>query len=81
MSDHRLDKIVFLDRDTTDRGDVDFSGIESLGELVSYPTSTREETAARIADATIILTTKPSSEPPRWTRQKISSSSRSSPPE
>ncbi len=58
MSDHRLDKIVFLDRDTTDRGDVDFSGIESLGELVSYPTSTREETAARIADATIILTNK-----------------------
>jgi glycerate dehydrogenase len=58
MSDNHPDKIVFLDRDTTDRGDIDLSGIESLGELVSYPTSTREETAARIADADIVLTNK-----------------------
>ncbi len=52
------DTIVFLDRDTTDRGDIDFSGIESLGKLISYPVSTRAETAQRIADADIVLTNK-----------------------
>lgn len=52
------DTLVFLDRDTTDRGDIDFSGIESLGKLISYPVSTREETAGRIAEAEIVLTNK-----------------------
>lgn len=52
------DKLVFLDRDTIDRGDIDFSGIDSLGELISYPISTRTETAARIAGANIVLTNK-----------------------
>ena len=52
------DKLVFLDRDTTDRGDVDFSGIESLGDLISFPISTPADTAARIADADIVLTNK-----------------------
>ena len=45
------DQLVFLDRDTTDRGDLDFSGIESLGDLISYPTSARNEIAGRIAGA------------------------------
>jgi glycerate dehydrogenase len=54
MSEH----ILFLDRDTTDRGDVDFSGIEALGELTSFPTSTREETIQRIGEADIVLTNK-----------------------
>lgn len=52
------DNLVFLDRATTDRGDIDFSGIESLGHLVSHPTSTREETRSRLGEADIVLTNK-----------------------
>lgn len=52
------DTLVFLDRDTTDRGDLDFSGIESLGTLVSHGTSTREQTRERIVGADIVLTNK-----------------------
>lgn len=52
------DQLVFLDRDTTDRGDVDFSGIESLGDLICYPISARTEVAGRIAGADIVLTNK-----------------------
>lgn len=52
------DTLVFLDRATTDRGDLDFSGLESLGRLVSHPTSTREETRTRLAEADIVLTNK-----------------------
>lgn len=50
--------LVFLDRSTTDRGDLDFSGLESLGRLVSHDTSTREETRQRLAEAEIVLTNK-----------------------
>lgn len=50
--------LVFLDRDTTDRGDLDFSGLESLGRLVSHPTSTREETRQRLGEADVVLTNK-----------------------
>lgn len=52
------DTILFLDHATTDRGDLDFSGIESLGELTSFPTSNREETLQRISGANIVLTNK-----------------------
>ncbi len=52
------DTLVFLDRATTDRGDLDFSKLESFGRLVSYPTSSREETRARLAEAEIVLTNK-----------------------
>jgi len=52
------DTLVFLDRDTTDRGDINFSGIESLGKLISYPVSTRAETVQRISEADIVLTNK-----------------------
>lgn len=52
------ESIVFLDRATTDRGDLDFSALESLGTLVSHPTSTREETRGRVANADILLTNK-----------------------
>ncbi len=52
------DTLVFLDRATTDRGDLDFSGVESLGRLVSHSTSTREETRERLAEADIVLTNK-----------------------
>jgi glycerate dehydrogenase len=52
------DTLVFLDRSTTDRGDLDFTALESLGRLVSYPTSTREETRGRLGSADIVLTNK-----------------------
>jgi len=52
------DKIIFLDRDTTDRGDLDFSGLEALGDVVYHGITRPEETAERIAEATIVLTNK-----------------------
>lgn len=52
-------KIVFLDAATTTReGDIDFGPLEALGELVLYDHSTPDQTAARCADADIILTNK-----------------------
>jgi glycerate dehydrogenase len=50
--------IVFLDRDTTDRGDIDLSEIESLGKLVYHGTTHPSEVNERIAVADIILTNK-----------------------
>jgi len=52
------DTIVFLDRDTTDRGDLDFSALESLGTLVSHGISRPGETAARLAEASVVLANK-----------------------
>jgi glycerate dehydrogenase len=52
------DTLVFLDRSTTDRGDLDFTALESLGRLVSYPTSTPAETRGRLDAADIVLTNK-----------------------
>lgn len=52
------EKIVFLDRDTTDRNDLDFDGLESLGEVMYHGITRPEETADRIADANIVLTNK-----------------------
>ncbi len=52
------DTLVFLDRSTTDRGDLDFSALESLGKLVSHATSSREETRQRLGEADIVLTNK-----------------------
>ncbi|MEX2579815.1 MAG: D-2-hydroxyacid dehydrogenase [Verrucomicrobiales bacterium] len=52
------DKLVFLDRDTTDRGDLDFSELESFGQVVYHGTTAPEETAARIRDANIVLANK-----------------------
>jgi glycerate dehydrogenase len=54
MADH----LVFLDRDTTDRGDIDLSALESLGNLVCHGTTLPSETVSRVSDATIILTNK-----------------------
>lgn len=51
-------RIVFLDRDTTDRGDIDFSGLEALGEVHYHGITTPEETSTRIAEAEIVLTNK-----------------------
>ncbi|MDF1861535.1 MAG: D-2-hydroxyacid dehydrogenase [Verrucomicrobiales bacterium] len=57
------DRIVFLDRDTTDRSsfggtDVNFSALEELGEMTCYGTTSPEQTVSRVADAEIILTNK-----------------------
>ena len=41
------DSIVFLDRDTLDAGDLDFSPLESLGNLKSYPITAPDETPGR----------------------------------
>jgi glycerate dehydrogenase len=51
-------KIIFLDRDTTDIGDIDFSGIEALGELTCFGNTSGSQIAARIAEANIVLTNK-----------------------
>jgi glycerate dehydrogenase len=51
-------RIVFLDRSTLDRGDIDFSPIEALGELVSFDHTAPGERLERVAGATILLTNK-----------------------
>lgn len=52
------DQLVFLDLATTDRGDLDFSELEKLGSLVTYPTTAPHEIAERIKDAEIVLSNK-----------------------
>lgn len=52
------DTIVFLDRDTTDRGDLDLSELESLGNVVYHGITSPEEISERIAVANIVLTNK-----------------------
>lgn len=49
-------KIVFLDRASV--GDASLKGIESLGELICYDRTSKEECATRIADAEVIITNK-----------------------
>ena len=58
MSSDMSDNIVFLDRDTTDRGDLDLSGLESLGQLVYHGITAPGEVSERIAGANIVLTNK-----------------------
>ncbi|MCQ2491592.1 MAG: D-2-hydroxyacid dehydrogenase [Lachnospiraceae bacterium] len=50
-------KIVFLDTLTLG-DDIDLSGFEAYGELVTYSTSTQEEMAERTKDADIIVVNK-----------------------
>jgi glycerate dehydrogenase len=52
------DQIVFLDRDTTDRCDLDFTALSRLGSLVSYGLSNEAESCERLSTANIILTNK-----------------------
>jgi glycerate dehydrogenase len=50
---------VFLDRDTVDTGDLDFSGLEtSSPEWRFYHVTAPEETAERIRDASVVITNK-----------------------
>ena len=58
MSSDMSDNIVFLDRDTTDRGDLDLAGLESLGQLVYHGITAPGEVSERIASADIVLTNK-----------------------
>ncbi len=52
-------KIVFLDRESLDRGDLDFSGLDGLDAEVRYHASTPPELVAeRIMDAQIVVTNK-----------------------
>jgi len=51
-------RIVFLDRDTTDAGDIDLGGIEALGVLETYGMTRPDETAERISGANIVLSNK-----------------------
>ena len=50
-------KIVFLDAATIG-SDIDLSGFEQLGEFITYPSSTPEETVERTRDADVVLTNK-----------------------
>lgn len=51
-------KIVFLDSATVDYGDINFSAIDSLGELVCYRTTSPEQAIERCSGAEIIITNK-----------------------
>lgn len=51
-------RLVFLDRSTLDAGDIDFSSLASLGELVCHDTTLPQDRAARVAGASVILTNK-----------------------
>lgn len=51
-------KIVFLDSSTVDRGDIDFSAIEELGELTRFPTTSPGEAVERVAGASVIISNK-----------------------
>ena len=50
--------IVFLDVGTADAGDLDFSELESIGQLTRHDLTQLDEISARIAEAQIILTNK-----------------------
>lgn len=50
-------KIVFLDADTLG-SDIDLGPIERFGEIISYPVTSPELTAQRIADADVVVTNK-----------------------
>jgi len=52
------ENIVFLDRDTTDRGDLEFGPLEELGEVTYYGQTHPSEVADRIQSAGIVLTNK-----------------------
>jgi glycerate dehydrogenase len=51
-------KTVILDGFTANPGDLSWSGLEKLGELVVYERTKPEETVTRAADADIVLTNK-----------------------
>ena len=50
--------IVFLDVGTADAGDLDFSELESLGQLTRHDLTPPDEIQSRVSEAQIILTNK-----------------------
>ncbi|HPV40416.1 MAG TPA: D-2-hydroxyacid dehydrogenase [Spirochaetota bacterium] len=50
--------IVFLDASTIDYGDIDFSEIRELGDLVCHGSTSPEQVAERCAGADIVITNK-----------------------
>ena len=51
-------KIVVLDGFTANPGDLSWQGLEELGEVTVYDRTKAEETAARAAEAEVVLTNK-----------------------
>ncbi len=52
------EKIVFLDSSTVDFGDIDFSEIQTLGDLTCHHVTSTGQIAERCKDATIVITNK-----------------------
>lgn len=50
--------IVFLDRNTVDAGDIDFSPLEAIGPVTYHGLTLPDERAARVGDAEVILSNK-----------------------
>ena len=49
-------KIVFLDHEVIDRGDIDWGKVKALGELTIYPhTASDDEAIARLKEANLWL--------------------------
>lgn len=53
-----MNKIVILDGYTENPGDLDWGGLEALGELTVYDRTPIEETVSRIGDANIVFVNK-----------------------
>lgn len=51
-------RIVFLDADTTQKGDLDWSLFSSIGEVTHYALTNPDEVTSRIQDADIVVTNK-----------------------
>ena len=51
-------KIVVLDGETLNPGDLDWGALDELGEVSIYPGTTSEELLERMADAEIAITNK-----------------------
>lgn len=53
-----MTRIVFLDRETLDAGDIDFSALEMLGSVTYHGVSRPAEVPSRVANTEVILTNK-----------------------
>jgi glycerate dehydrogenase len=56
--DKMSDKIVFLDSSTVDFGDMEFTSIGELGDLVCHKVTSRDQIVDRCKDAAVIITNK-----------------------
>ena len=53
-----MGKIMVLDGYTLNPGDLSWDGLKQLGEVTVYDRTSRQDTAARIGDALVVLTNK-----------------------